>query len=106
MTGPASSRLFAPEAVSDETRAFNEASGQGAATTSPTWGSKRCAAGADAQPPFSARPRPLHSRLRRASCDPGDRAGQSARADPHFHGGGLIFGSADAQDPMLERIAK
>jgi acetyl esterase len=99
---------FAPESVSEETRAFN-------AAMAANPGTRLAEVGVDAmrgtgrmpKPPFSARaetrfiPGPDGAQLPIRVIAPDNPRG----AYLHLHGGGLIFGSADAQDPMLERIA-
>jgi acetyl esterase/lipase len=64
-------------------------------------------AGRAPKPPFSAR---AETRMIEGRGGPAVPIRVIAPDNPrgaylHLHGGGLIFGSADAQDPMLERIA-
>jgi acetyl esterase len=99
---------FAADAVSAETRAFNEAMGASTAPRLADVGVEAMrGAGRMPKPPFSARaetrtiPGPGGAQLPIRVIAPDNPRG----AYLHLHGGGLIFGSADAQDPMLERIA-
>jgi len=101
--------LFRTEAVSAEVRAFNDAFLKrlaelpGPAAREP-----------GASSPFPAVPKSPRARVRKIDA-PGGRQVEvrvmpPARGSPrgaylHFHGGGLVFGSADQDDGMLERIA-
>ena len=102
------SAWFAPEAVSAETRAFNAAMQANAGPRLAEVGVEAVrSAGGRPKPPFSNRaktrtiPRPDSGEVPIRVIAPDSPRG----AYLHLHGGGLIFGSADAQDPMLERIA-
>jgi acetyl esterase len=97
--------LFRPEAVSPEVRAFNEAFIARMNAPPP--------AGGPPPSPFPERPKAAHASVRRVG-PPGHevevriippKSGNPRGAYLHFHGGGLVFGSADQDDPMLERIA-
>ena len=98
---------FAPDAVSAETRAFNTAlrANQGPGLAELGVETMR-ESGRMPKPPFSARAEtrtirgPGGADLRLRVIAPDSPRG----AYLHLHGGGLIFGSADAQDPMLEGI--
>jgi acetyl esterase len=108
---PLDPALFRPEAVAPEVRAFNEAfRAQMAQLPPPT------ARGADASAPSPFPPQPKCPRASTRQVPA--RAGRAvtvriippASGNPHgaylhLHGGGLVFGSADQDDPMLERIA-
>jgi acetyl esterase len=103
--------LFRPEAVSAEVRAFNEAFlKRMAQIPGPS------ARGRDdsAPGPFPPAPKSPRARARKVPA-PGGRevelrivppaSGSARGAYLHLHGGGLVFGSADQDDAMLERIA-
>jgi acetyl esterase/lipase len=93
--------LFRPEALSPEVKAFNAAFI--ARMNAP-----------DAPPsPFPLQPKAPHAQVRKVK---GARREVEVRIIPpktgsprgaylHMHGGGLMFGTADQDDPMLERIA-
>ena len=106
-TNPFDPVLFRPEAVSPEVRAFNEAFMARAAAPPPPPVDGRPAG------PFGDRPKSARAQVRtvrRAGHEVEVRIVPPANAAPrgaylHFHGGGLIFGSADQDDAMLERIA-
>jgi acetyl esterase len=93
--------LFRPEAVSAEVRAFNEAFL--ARMNAP-----------DAPPsPFAEQPKAANAEVRKVQAAGREvevriippRSGSPRGAYLHMHGGGLVFGSADQDDPMLQRIA-
>jgi acetyl esterase/lipase len=103
--------VFRPEAISAEVKAFNEtflrrmAEVAGPATRG----------GDEAAPsPFPGVPKSPRARVREIDAPAGRKvavrivppaSGNPRGAYLHFHGGGLIFGSADQDDGMLERIA-
>lgn len=100
--------LFRPEAVSPETRAINENMRKQMAAA-PKWWEQT----GDEPPRFMAPP-PKSPRARTLTIDAPGRRGIDLRIiapeSPkgvyfHLHAGGLVMGSADGQDPMLERIA-
>ncbi len=103
--------LFRPDAITPEVRAFNEALlKRMAEVPSPT------ARNRDESAPraFPAVPRSPRARVRKVpgmgGHDVGVRIVPPASGSPrgaylHFHGGGLVMGSADQDDAMLERIA-
>ncbi len=105
---PFDPKLFRPEAISAETRAFNDNLRKQMAGA-PKWWEQT-----GDEPPRIFTPPPKSPRARTLSIDiPGAR-GVSLRViapdNPkgvyyHIHAGGLVMGSADGQDPMLERIA-
>jgi acetyl esterase len=108
--------LFRPEAVSPETQAANEAFRK-ATSTGPDWWDIGApayrAAVASGRGPF---PPPAKSERGRTIQIEGKGGHKFAlriiapeRAKGvylHMHGGGLVFGSAEAQDPMLERVVQ
>jgi acetyl esterase/lipase len=106
---PFDPRLFRPEAISAETRAFNDALRKQAEGRPKMW--------EDLGPngkPRGFPPAPRSPRARTFSVDvPGAPAIALRVLAPdnpkgvylHLHAGGLVIGSADAQDPLLERIA-
>lgn len=114
-TGPLDPAWFAPEAVDAETAALNAAL-VNVMTPLPNWWQVGAQATRDARVrgdgPF---PAPVISP--RAKNRPIDIGGRSVpvrvlmpHAAPtgvylHIHGGGWVLGSAEQQDPMLERIA-
>jgi acetyl esterase len=102
---PLDPAVFRPEAIPPAVRAFNEAFL--ARMANPPQGG-------DAPGPFPARPKSARAEVRGIDA-PGGRKVEvriipPADASPrgaylHLHGGGLVFGSADQDDAMLERIA-
>jgi acetyl esterase len=109
---PFDPKLFRPEAIPTEVRAFNEAFlARMAELPGPT--SRGRDAGAAS--PFPAVPKCARAVVRKIPA-PGGRevevriippaSGSPRGAYLHFHGGGLVFGTADQNDAMLERIAK
>ena len=107
-------KLFKPEAVSADTRAANDAI-QKATSAGPDWWVVGAAAyreaAASGKGPF---PRPEKSPRARTVCIEGIgghkvelRVVAPERALGVYlfmHGGGMVFGSSEVQDPMLERI--
>lgn len=106
--------VFRSEAISRETRAWNEKLRESSAHGPDWWQvgvSEFRAAAAKGKGPF---PRPPKSAAARTISIPGKGghsiplrviAPQSPRGVYLFmHGGGLVFGGADVQDPMLERV--
>jgi acetyl esterase len=108
---PLDPRLFRPEAISAEVRAFNEALLKPMAELPGPTARRRD----DSAPsPIPAAPKCPRARVRRIPASGGRevevRIVPPASGDPrgaylHLHGGGLVFGSADQDDAMLERIA-
>src|ERR1700726_1281969 len=106
--------LFSPGAISEETRRFNEEAIK-AFTPLPNWWE----VGAQTVRDSRARgegPFPLGAKAARArTITIGGKGGGKillrivAPQNPkgvylHIHGGGMVFGAADLQDPMLERV--
>jgi acetyl esterase/lipase len=110
---PLDAALFRPEAISEETRQFNEMLVK-LLTPQPEW----WVAGAQATREARARgegPFPLAPKSPRARTIAIDGKGGKvalrivAPQNPkgvylHIHGGGFVLGAADLQDPMLERV--
>ncbi len=104
-------KLFRPDAVTPEVRAFNDAFlKRMAELPSPTAGGRE----ESAPRAFPAVPKSPRARVRRIPAAAGREvevrivppaSGSPRGAYLHFHGGGLVFGSADQDDAMLERIA-
>jgi acetyl esterase/lipase len=102
--------LFRPEAVTPEIRAFNEAF-LAQLAKAPPLGTPR---DPDSPGPFPVRPKSARASVRKVGA-PGlpevevrivpPASGSPRGAYLHFHGGGLIMGTADQDDGMLERIA-
>lgn len=115
MTHPFDPSLFRPDAISEETAAFNEQM-MALMTGLPDWWVFGAAATREARRrgggPF---PAPVMSPRARTIVIPGRDGNEIplrviAPASPrgvylHFHGGGWVLGGADQQDPMLERFA-
>jgi acetyl esterase len=106
--GPA---LFRPEAISPEVKAFNEAFLKRMADVP---GPVTRSAAQNAPSPFPVVPKSPRASVRKIPTQDGRtvevRIVPPSKASPrgaylHFHGGGLMFGSADQDDLMLERIA-
>jgi len=103
--------LYRPPAITPEVKAFNEAFlKRMAELPSPT------ARSGDQGAPsaFPAVPKSPRARVRSIDAQGGRKvevrivtpaSGSPRGAYLHFHGGGLVFGSADQDDSMLERIA-
>ena len=109
-TNPFDPRLFSPEAISAETRAFNARLEEETRGRPKPWEQP-----ADGAPP--GRPIPVSPPSPRARTIHAEVKGRlpvelhvvgpdkPKGVYLHIHGGGLIMGSASAQDHMLERIA-
>ena len=107
---PLDPSLFKPEAISPEVKAFNQAF-LAQLAKAPPLGAPR---DPDAPSPFPVRPKSARASVRKVSA-PGlpevevrivpPASGSPRGAYLHFHGGGLIMGTADQDDGMLERIA-
>jgi acetyl esterase/lipase len=102
--------LYRPEAVPPEVRAFNEAF-LAQLAKAPPLGAPR---DPDAPSPFPVRPKSARAQVRKVGVTglPGvevrivpPASGRPRGAYLHLHGGGLIMGTADQDDGMLERIA-
>lgn len=103
--------LFRPEAITAEVRAFNDAFLKRMAQIP---GPSARSRDDSAPSPFPPAPKSPRARVRKVA-GPGGRdvelrivppaSGSPRGAYLHFHGGGLVFGSADQDDAMLERIA-
>ena len=97
--------LFRPEAIPPEVRAFNEAFLARANSPPPP--------GAEPPNPFAPKPFSPNAEVRTvkgAGREVQVRIIPPANGNPrgaylHFHGGGLIFGAADQDDPFLQRTA-
>jgi len=97
--------LFRPQALSPEVKAFNEAFIARANTPPPP--------GQPPPSPFAARPHAPNAQVRTVKGAGREvavriippRSGSPKGAYLHFHGGGLVFGSADQDDPFLQRTA-
>ncbi len=108
---PFDPKLFRSEALTPEVRAFNDAMLKRMAEM-PRPGAR----GRDeSEPgPFPTAPKSPRARVRKIAASGGRQvevrivppaSGSPRGAYLHLHGGGLIFGSADQDDPTLERIA-
>ncbi|HUO93329.1 MAG TPA: alpha/beta hydrolase [Rhizomicrobium sp.] len=99
--------LFKPEAISAETRAFNVQLEEQTRGRPKPWEQPREQRTMFVSPP-SPRARTLHAEIKGREpvalhvVAPDNPKGVYL----HIHGGGLIMGSASAQDPMLERIVE
>lgn len=107
---PFDPRLFKPDAVSPETRAFNMRLEEQTRGQPKPWDPPKGGAPPSRPIPVSPpspRARTLRAELRgRPPVELHVVAPDSPRGVyMHLHGGGLIMGSAGAQDAMLERIA-
>jgi acetyl esterase len=114
-TKPATSSVFASEAIAPETRAANEAFRKATAGGPKWWDVGAAAYRAAAATGKGAFPRPEKSQRARTLSIEG-KGGHAialrviAPERPQgihlfMHGGGMVFGAVDVQDPMLERIA-
>lgn len=102
---PLDPALFRPEAISPEVRAFNEAF-LAQANKPPPPGE----APASPFPPKPHAPNAVVRKVRGAGREVEVRIVPPSSGSPrgaylHLHGGGLVFGSADQDDPMLQRVA-
>ncbi|MEI9885894.1 MAG: alpha/beta hydrolase [Rhizomicrobium sp.] len=102
--------LFRPEAVSAETRAFNETMAAQMKGQPKPWERPPAADGAAAPRMFASAVSPRAKKMTaEMKGRPSVQLHVVAPDNPkgvylHLHGGGLIMGSAADQDPMLERI--
>ena len=103
--------LFKPDAIPPEVKAFNEAFlARMANMPSP---GERQDDGAETPSPFGAKAKSARASVRKVEANGVEvevRIVPPASGNPHgaylhLHGGGLVFGSADQDDAMLERIA-
>lgn len=111
MSNPFDPALYRPEALSPEVKAFNEAFlKRMAEVPEPTAPGGE----ADRRSPFPPVPKSPRASVRAIDAGGGrkvevrivpPRSGSPRGAYLHLHGGGLVFGSADQDDAMLERIA-
>jgi acetyl esterase len=108
--------LFKPESISPETLAANEAFRQATSGARDWWDVGPAAVRAAAAGGQGAFPRPKKSERARTVQIQG-RGGHTialrviaperpAGVYMYMHGGGMVFGASDVQDPMLERIAE
>ena len=115
-SNPFDPALFRSEAISAETRAANEAFRQ-ATSAGPDWWDIGApayrAAIASGRGPFPPPAKSERARTIQIDGKGGHKISLRVIAPErakgvymHMHGGGLVFGSAEAQDPMLERIAQ
>jgi acetyl esterase len=115
-SNPFDPALFKPEAISDETLAANEALRK-ATSTGPDWWDIGApayrAAVAAGRGPFPPPPKSERARTIQIDGKGGHKVALRVVAPErargvylHMHGGGLVFGSTEAQDPMLERIVQ
>lgn len=107
---PFDPKLFRPDAITPEVRAFNAAFlARMAQMPSLTARDRE----ESAPSPFPAAPKSPRARVRKIAAGGREvevRVVPPASGGPrgaylHLHGGGLVFGSADQDDAMLERIA-
>ena len=102
---PLDPALFRPEAISLKVRAFNAAFQAMAAAPLPP--------GVSLPNPFAPKPYAAKAEVRRVKGAGHEvevrivppSSGNPRGAYLHMHGGGLIMGTADQDDPMLQRIA-
>jgi acetyl esterase len=114
-TKPAANSVFNAEAIAPETRAANEAFRKVTAGGPHWWDVGAVAYRAAAASGKGAFPRPERSQRARTISIPGKGGHEIALRviaperpqgiHLFMHGGGMVFGAVDAQDPMLERIA-
>lgn len=115
MPQPFDPELFKPEAISAETRAFNDGVIKVFSTLSNWWevGAQTVRdARARGEGPFPVAPKSEKARTLRIAGKGGHQVplrviapNQPQGVYLHIHGGGWVLGAADLQDPMLERIA-
>jgi acetyl esterase/lipase len=114
---PFDPELFKPEAVSAETRAFNGELSKAMANL-PNWWEVGAPAAREVQRLGGSRVMPAAPKAQRARTlfiqdQDGRQLGLRVIAPDrpkgvylHFHAGGMVLGSADGQDDMLERIVQ
>jgi len=111
---PLDPALFRPEAISDETSHFNEEIIK-LLTPAPNWWEVGAQSVRDARArgegPFPLAPKSARARTIAIEGKGGGRISLRivAPRNPrgvylHIHGGGMVLGAADLQDPMLERV--
>jgi acetyl esterase len=111
---PLDPALFRPESVSEETRFFNDEVIR-RLTPMPNWWEVGAQAVRDARArgegPFPLAPKSARARTITIEGKGGVRIPLRIIAPPnpkgvylHIHGGGMVLGAADMQDPMLERV--
>lgn len=113
---PLDPKLFRPEAISAEQRAANEALRQASAGRPNWWDIGAPAireAIASGKGPIPPAPKSERARTMQIEGQGGQKVPvrvivpQSAKGIYlHFHGGGFVFGAADLNDPMLERVVQ
>src|SRR6516165_11703255 len=109
-------RLFQPEAISDETRAFNKGIIAQFSQVSNWWevGAQTIRdARARGEGPFPAVPKSEKARMLLLDGKGGHKVALRVIAPDHprgvyvhVHGGGCVLGAGDLQDTMLERIGR
>lgn len=115
-SNPFDPSLFRPDAISDETLAANEAFRK-ATSLGPDWWDIGApayrAAIAAGRGPFPPPPKSERARTVQIEGKGGHKVSLRVIAPERargvylqIHGGGLVFGSSEAQDPMLERIVQ
>jgi len=115
-SNPFDPALFRPEAIAAETRAANEAFRK-AMSAGPDWWDIGApafrAAAAAGRGPFPPPPKSERGRTIQIDGKGGHKISlriivpeRAKGVYMHMHGGGLVFGSAENGDPMLERIAQ
>ena len=106
-------KLFRPEAISPEVKAFNDRFMQALASPRPPAPQKEGGSGEAPRGPMAPKPRSARAEVRRVQADGREvevrilapASGSPKGAYLHLHGGGLIMGSADQDDAFLERTA-
>lgn len=115
-SNPFDPALFRPEAISAETRAANEAFRK-ATSAGPDWWDIGAPAfreaAASGRGPFPVPPKSKRGRTMRIDGKGGPKIGlrvivpeRAKGVYMHMHGGGLVLGTAETADAMLERIAQ
>lgn len=113
-SNPFDPAVFKPEAVTAEVAAANEAFRK-AMSAGPDWWDIGApafrAAAASGRGPFPAPPKSERARTIQTEGKGGHKVALRVVAPErakgvyiHFHGGGLVFGSSEAQDMMMERV--
>jgi len=116
MSNPLDPALFRSDAVSEQTRLFNKGLVE-LMTPMPNWWEVGAQTVRDARArgegPFPPVPKSARARTITITGKAGNQiplrivapaSGDSKGVYLHIHGGGMVLGSADMQDPMLERV--